>query len=101
MSNTYHESWTDSLTRMPGVSPSGTAVEYVAPASRRSSLCPSDGARRDSSVGFVSVMESNGQWSLIGSESKSPLAQFSFFKNLTEKKTTRGLQAATRALITR
>jgi hypothetical protein len=35
-------------------------------------------------------MESKGQWQSLGSESKSPLAQFGFFKNLTEKKTTRG-----------
>ncbi|KAF3001248.1 hypothetical protein E8E13_003258 [Curvularia kusanoi] len=74
---------------MPGISPSGTAVEYPSPVSRRPSLCPSDGYRRDSSVGLVSAVESRGQWSSIGSESKSPLAQFGFFKNLTEKKTTR------------
>jgi hypothetical protein len=37
-------------------------------------------------------MESTGQWQSVGSESKGPLAQFGFLKNLTEKKTTRGLQ---------
>jgi hypothetical protein len=42
-------------------------------------------------AGFASDMESTGQWQSIGSESKSPLAQFGFFKSLTEKKTTRGL----------
>jgi hypothetical protein len=39
-------------------------------------------------------MENKGQWQSIGSESnsKSPLANFGFFKNLTEKKTTRGFK---------
>lgn len=51
------------------------------------------GSRRGSLAGYVSDMESKGQWQSLGSESnKSPLANFGFFKNLTEKKTTRGLQ---------
>ena len=90
MSNTRYISWSESLTMMPGYSPSGTAIEYPSPISRQPSFCPSDGGRRDSSIGFVSAMESKGQWSSIGSESKSPLAQFGFFKNLADKKTTRG-----------
>ncbi|KAJ4382688.1 hypothetical protein N0V86_001910 [Didymella sp. IMI 355093] len=89
-------SWTDSLIMMPGYSPSGTAIEYPSPVSRRPSLCPSESGRRDSSIGFVSAMESKGQWSSIGSDSKSPLAQFGFFKNLTEKKTTRDGQTPKR-----
>ena len=91
MSNTQYMSWSDSLIVMPGYSSSGTAIEYPSPVSRRPSLCPSEGGRRDSSIGLVSAMESKGQWSSIGSDSKSPLAQFGFFKNLTDKKTTRGL----------
>ncbi|KAH6638075.1 hypothetical protein C7974DRAFT_374673 [Boeremia exigua] len=74
---------------MPGYSPCDTAIEYTPQASRRPSLCPPEGCRRDSSVGFVSAMESKGQWSSAGSESKSPLSQFGFLKNLSEKKTTR------------
>jgi hypothetical protein len=49
------------------------------------------GSRRGSLAGFASDMESTGQWQSVGSESKSPLAQFGFFKSLTDKKTTRGL----------
>jgi hypothetical protein len=48
-------------------------------------------SRRGSLAGFASEMESTGQWQSVGSESKSPLAQFGFLKGLTEKKTTRGL----------
>jgi hypothetical protein len=42
-------------------------------------------------AGFASEMESTGHWQSIGSDSKSPLSNFGFFKNLTEKKTTRGM----------
>ena len=58
-------------------------------------MCYSEapGSRRGSAAGFVSDMESQGHWQSIGSnsESKSPLSNFPFFKNLTEKKTTRGM----------
>ena len=100
MSNLIHKPWSDSLIMMPGISPSGAAVEYPSPISRRPSECPSDGARRDSSVSFVPAMESIGQWSSIGSESKSPLAQFGFFKNLSDKKTTRGLYIDGKQIVT-
>jgi hypothetical protein len=55
-------------------------------------------SRRGSLAGFASDMESTGQWQSIGSESKSPLAQFGFFKSLTDKKTTRGLSTMVLAL---
>lgn len=78
----------------PTYPPSGAAVEYPSPVSRRPSECFSEaaGSRRGSAAGFAAEMESKGQWQSIGSnsDSKSPLANFAFFKNLTEKKTTRG-----------
>ncbi|KAF2467544.1 uncharacterized protein BDR25DRAFT_63524 [Lindgomyces ingoldianus] len=95
MSHNRYMSWSDVLTMAPTYPPSGTAVEYPSPASRRPSECFSEmsSSRRGSSAGFVSDMESKGQWQSLGSESassKSPLANFGFFKNLTgEKKTTR------------
>jgi hypothetical protein len=79
----------------PSYPPSGAGTDYPSPAaSRRASECFSDmsTSRRGSLAGFASEMESTGQWQSIGSESKSPLAQFGFFKGLTDKKTTRGLQ---------
>ncbi|KAJ8112208.1 hypothetical protein OPT61_g5369 [Boeremia exigua] len=89
MSNEHYLSWPGLLTMMPHHSPRDTAIEYPSPMSRRTSVCLPDGCRRDSSIGYVSATESKGQWSSIGSESKSPLAQFGFFKNLNETKTTR------------
>ncbi|KAF2831340.1 hypothetical protein CC86DRAFT_401879 [Ophiobolus disseminans] len=83
----------------PTYPPPGAGTEYPSPAaSRRASECFSDmsGSRRGSSASFASEMESTGQWQSIGSESKSPLAQFGFFKSLTEKKTTRDGQPAKR-----
>lgn len=62
-------------------------------------LSPSDSAeeettRRRGSTGSVgSPGENTGHW-ITGDEqpsSKSPLANFGFFKSLTEKKTTRGM----------
>jgi hypothetical protein len=79
----------------PVYPPPGAGADYPSPAaSRRASECFSDmtHSRRGSLAGFASEMESTGQWQSIGSESKSPLAQFGFFKGLTEKKTTRGLR---------
>ncbi|KAH6878979.1 hypothetical protein BKA58DRAFT_436664 [Alternaria rosae] len=78
----------------PTYPPSGAAIEYPSPAaSRRASECFSEASmsssRRGSLPGFASDMESTGQWQSVGSESKSPLAQFGFFKSLTDKKTTR------------
>ncbi|KAI4953894.1 hypothetical protein J4E91_002742 [Alternaria rosae] len=78
----------------PTYPPSGAAIEYPSPAaSRRASECFSEASmsssRRGSLAGFASDMESTGQWQSVGSESKSPLAQFGFFKSLTDKKTTR------------
>ncbi|OAG16095.1 hypothetical protein CC77DRAFT_945447 [Alternaria alternata] len=78
----------------PTYPPPGAANEYPSPAaSRRPSECFSEmsmsSSRRGSLAGFASDMESTGQWQSIGSESKSPLAQFGFFKSLTDKKTTR------------
>ena len=96
MSHNRYMSWSDVLTMAPTYPPSGPAVEYPSPVSRRPSECYSEvsSSRRGSSAGFVSEMEGKGQWQSIGSESassKSPLANFGFFKNLTgEKKTTRG-----------
>jgi hypothetical protein len=78
----------------PSYPPPGAGTDYPSPAaSRRASECFSDmgTSRRGSLAGFASEMESTGQWQSIGSESKSPLAQFGFFKSLTDKKTTRGL----------
>ncbi|OAL07470.1 hypothetical protein IQ06DRAFT_208869 [Phaeosphaeriaceae sp. SRC1lsM3a] len=83
----------------PSYPPPGAGTDYPSPAaSRRASECFSDigTSRRGSLAGFASEMESTGQWQSIGSESKSPLAQFGFFKNLTEKKTTRDGQPAKR-----
>lgn len=55
----------------------------------------SDGQQRRQSTGSVaSLSENRDHWIAVGSESassKSPLASFGFFKNLTEKKTTRGM----------
>ncbi|KAF1833282.1 hypothetical protein BDW02DRAFT_500939 [Decorospora gaudefroyi] len=80
----------------PTYPPSGATNEYPSPtASRRPSECFSEmsmsSSRRGSLAGFASDMEATGQWQSIGSESKSPLAQFGFFKSLAEKKTTRAL----------
>ncbi|KAJ4296230.1 hypothetical protein N0V90_006275 [Kalmusia sp. IMI 367209] len=84
----------------PTYPPAGTAVDYPSPVSRRASECFSEapGSRRGSAAGFVPDMESKGHWQSIGSnsDSKSPLANFAFFKNLTEKKTTRDGQPAKR-----
>jgi hypothetical protein len=94
MSHHRHVSWSDTLTMAPTYPPPGAGADYPSPAtSRRASACFSDvsNSRRGSLAGFASEMESAGQWQSIGSESKSPLAQFGFFKSLTEKKTTRGL----------
>jgi hypothetical protein len=78
----------------PTYPPVGGAVEYPSPVSRRPSVCYSEatGSRRGSTAGFASDMESNGHWQSLGnnSDSKSPLANFAFFKGLTDKKTTRG-----------
>ncbi|KAF1944075.1 hypothetical protein EJ02DRAFT_420653 [Clathrospora elynae] len=78
----------------PNYPPPGAANDYPSPtASRRPSECFSEmtmgSSRRGSLAGFASDMESTGQWQSIGSEPKSPLGQFGFFKSLTEKKTTR------------
>ncbi|CAG5170930.1 uncharacterized protein ALTATR162_LOCUS7251 [Alternaria atra] len=96
MSHARYMSWPDAhvLTMAPIYSPSGAANEYPSPAaSRRPSECFSEmsmsSSRRGSLAGFASDMESTGQWQSVGSESKSPLAQFGFFKSLTDKKTTR------------
>jgi len=88
-------SWSsDVLTMAPTYPPAGAAVEYPSPVSRRPSECYSEAAesRRGSAAGFASDLEGKGQWQAIGSnsDSKSPLANFGFFKGLTEKKTTRG-----------
>jgi hypothetical protein len=94
MSHNRYMSWSSGLTMAPSYPPLGAGTDYPSPtASRRASECLSDmsTSRRGSLAGFASEMESTGQWQSIGSESKSPLAQFGFFKNLTEKKTTRGL----------
>lgn len=107
MSHNRYMSWSDVLTEAPTYPPSGGTVGYPSPVSRRPSECFSEmsmgGSRRGSSTGFVSDMESKGHWSSIGSEStssKSPLANFGFFKNLTgEKKTTRGEKKASLELL--
>ncbi|ORY05677.1 hypothetical protein BCR34DRAFT_43418 [Clohesyomyces aquaticus] len=102
MSHSRYMSWSDVLTMAPTYPPSGAAVEYPSPASRRPSECYSEmsSSRRGSSAGFVSEMEAKGQWQSLGSESassKSPLTNFGFFKNLAgEKKTTRDGQPAKR-----
>jgi hypothetical protein len=80
MSHNRYMSWSEGLTMAPVYPPPGAGPDYPSPAASRGSL-----------AGFASEMESTGQWQSIGSESKSPLAQFGFFKNMTEKKTTRGL----------
>jgi hypothetical protein len=88
-------SWSSGLTMAPSYPPPGAGTDYPSPtASRRASECFSDmsNSRRGSLAGFASELESTGQWQSVGSESKGPLAQFGFLKNLTEKKTTRGLQ---------
>jgi len=87
-------SWSNPLTTVPTYPPPGAGTDYPSPAaSRRASVCVSDvsSSRRGSMAGFASEMESAGQWQSLGSEAKSPLAQFGFFKSLTDKKTTRGL----------
>lgn len=79
----------------PAYPPPGAGPDYPSPAaSRRASECFSEmnHSRRDILAGFASEMESTGHWQSIGTESKSPLANFTLFKNLSEKKTTRGLQ---------
>ncbi|KAF2277491.1 uncharacterized protein EI97DRAFT_374899 [Westerdykella ornata] len=77
----------------PTYPPSGTAADYPSPASRRPSDCISEmsmpASRRGSAANFVIDQESHGQWHTQVSDSKSPLANFPFFINLTEKKTTR------------
>ena len=90
-------SWPEThvLTMAPTYPPPGAVNEYPSPAaSRRPSECFSEmsmnSSRRGSLAGFASDMESTGQWQSIGSDTKSPLAQFGFFKSLTDKKTTRG-----------
>jgi hypothetical protein len=100
MSHNRYMSWPDAhvLTMAPNYPPAGATTEYPSPAvSRRPSECFSEmsmgSSRRGSLAGFASDLESTGQWQSIGSESKSPLAQFGFFKSLTEKKTTRGMVA--------
>ncbi|KAH8630891.1 hypothetical protein IG631_15468 [Alternaria alternata] len=105
MSHARYMSWPDAhvLTMAPTYPPPGAANEYPSPAaSRRPSECFSEmsmsSSRRGSLAGFASDMESTGQWQSIGSESKSPLAQFGFFKSLTDKKTTRGLSTMVLAL---
>ncbi|KAF2442092.1 hypothetical protein P171DRAFT_364571 [Karstenula rhodostoma CBS 690.94] len=100
MSHNRYMSWSsDVLTMAPTYPPAGALVDYPSPVSRRASECFSEapGSRRGSSA-FVSDMESKGHWQSIGSNSdtKSPLANFAFFKNLTEKKTTRDGQPAKR-----
>ncbi|EFQ93194.1 hypothetical protein PTT_09501 [Pyrenophora teres f. teres 0-1] len=89
-------SWPEThvLTMAPTYPPPGAVNEYPSPAaSRRPSECFSemsmDSSRRGSLAGFASDMESTGQWQSLGSDTKSPLAQFGFFKSLTDKKTTR------------
>lgn len=94
MSHNRYMSWSsDVLTMAPAYPPVGAPVDYPSPVSRRASECFSEapGSRRGSTA-FVPDMESKGHWQSIGSnsDSKSPLANFAFFKNLTEKKTTRG-----------
>ncbi|KAH9879109.1 hypothetical protein J1614_002544 [Plenodomus biglobosus] len=96
MSHNRYMSWPDAriLTMAPNYPPVGTATDYPSPAaSRRPSECLSEvsmgSSRRGSLVGFVSELESTGQWQSLGSESKSPLAQFGLFKSLTDKKTRR------------
>ena len=71
------------LTVAPAYSSCGTAYAHSSPTSL--SPCESD-YTRGGPVGFVSHMESKGHWQ-TGSEPRSPLSQFGFFKSLTEKKT--------------
>ncbi|KAL6159609.1 hypothetical protein ACJBU6_02045 [Exserohilum turcicum] len=96
MSHHRYMSWSDShvLTMAPTYPPAGAPNEYPSPAaSRRPSDCFSEmsmgSSRRGSLAAFAPDVESAGQWQSIGSDSKSPLAQFGFFKSLTDKKTTR------------
>ena len=98
MSHHRYMSWSDShvLTMAPTYPPAGAPNEYPSPAaSRRPSDCFSEmsmgSSRRGSLAAFAPDVESAGQWQSIGSDSKSPLAQFGFFKSLTDKTTTRGL----------
>ncbi|KAL5427250.1 hypothetical protein PMIN04_001522 [Paraphaeosphaeria minitans] len=100
MSHSRYMSWSsDVLTMAPTYPPVGAPVDYPSPVSRRASDCFSEapGSQRGSSA-FVSDMESKGHCQSIGSNSdtKSPLANFTFFKNLTEKKTTRDGQPTKR-----
>lgn len=97
MSHNRYISWPDAqvLTNTPKYPPAGAANNYHSPTtSRRFSECFSEtsigSSGSGSLLGLVSDLESKGQWQSIGSESKSPLAQFGFFKSLTEKKITRG-----------
>ncbi|KAF2636632.1 hypothetical protein P280DRAFT_146339 [Massarina eburnea CBS 473.64] len=98
MAHNRYMSWSDAgvLTMAPTYPPAGASVEYPSPVSRRASECFSvaseaPGSRRGSAAGFASEMESKGQWQSLGnnSDSKSPLSNFTFFKSLSEKKTTR------------
>jgi hypothetical protein len=105
MSHHRYMSWPNAhmLTMAPTYPPAGAASDHPSPAaSRRPSACFSEismcSSRRDSVAGFASDMESTGQWQSIGSESRSPLAQFGFLKSLTEKKTTRGSLTTTCSL---
>ncbi|KAF2750763.1 hypothetical protein M011DRAFT_396170 [Sporormia fimetaria CBS 119925] len=92
MSHNQYIAWSDGFNVAPTYTPSVAAADYPSPASRRPSECFSDfsmpGSRRGSAANFMLDQEGKGQWS-ASTESKSPLASFGFFKNLTEKKTTR------------
>jgi hypothetical protein len=83
MTYTCFQSRPDVLTMAPAYSPCGTAYGNSSPISL--SPCESE-YKRGGPVGYVSHMESKGQWR-TGSEPRSPLSQFGFFKSLTEKKT--------------
>ncbi|KAF1969021.1 hypothetical protein BU23DRAFT_582950 [Bimuria novae-zelandiae CBS 107.79] len=101
MSHNRYMSWSsDVLTVAPTYTPVGAPADYPSPISQRASECFSEapGSRRGSVAGFASDMESKGHWQSVGSNSdtKSPLSNFPFFKNLTEKKTTRDGQPAKR-----
>ncbi|KAF1949091.1 hypothetical protein CC80DRAFT_429963 [Byssothecium circinans] len=99
MSHNRYVSWSDAgvLTMAPTYPPTGAPpVEYPSPVSRRASECFSAaseaaGSRRGSTAGFAPEVEGKGQWQSLGnnSDSKSPLSNLTFFKSLTEKKTTR------------
>jgi hypothetical protein len=83
MAYTCFQSRPHTLTMAPAYSPCGTAYGNSSPVSL--SPCESE-YKRGGPVGYVSHMESKGQWR-TGSEPRSPLSQFGFFKSLTEKKT--------------